>query len=311
MKKYSSIINKIKKKFEIPQEEKFLPANSGTHYKVFLSKNYVIRFHENNPELLNREVVFLKTINHSLIPKILFAGKIDGLDFMVENRLPGETLNTSWKILDQKSKLNIAKQIVSFIRFLRNETGDNVYSIKNGKKYNSFQDCILDGIAEKISKLKKNKQLNKVLKDLITIIEDEKNKKVFIDNKITLVHGDLINHNLLIRDKKLTGVLDWELAMWGDPDYDISRLFYYQECARAYYEQGIDETFEADFIDTLATTIMESNLMEDKEKFWIKHRLLRAIFYINSLYWALNSSNQRENFEEIINLWEAKKERVV
>ncbi len=44
--------------------------------------------------------------------------------------------------------------------------------------------------------------------------------------------------------KKLTGVLDWELALWGDSDYDLFRLFYYQECAKAYQEQGVDHTFE-------------------------------------------------------------------
>lgn len=39
---------------------------------------------------------------------------------------------------------------------------------------------------------------------------------------LVLCHGDYRNGNFMVDDKGLTGVLDWELASWGDPLQDLS-----------------------------------------------------------------------------------------
>jgi aminoglycoside phosphotransferase (APT) family kinase protein len=36
-----------------------------------------------------------------------------------------------------------------------------------------------------------------------------------------LVHGDFRTGNYLVEDGRLTGILDWEFAHWGDPDEDL------------------------------------------------------------------------------------------
>jgi aminoglycoside phosphotransferase (APT) family kinase protein len=41
-----------------------------------------------------------------------------------------------------------------------------------------------------------------------------------------VVHGDLWYGNLLMRDHRLTGVLDWEFAVTGDPLVDYAALWY-------------------------------------------------------------------------------------
>jgi len=90
MQNYLSRIKKIKKQLAISEEERFVSAPNGTHHKVFLSNNYVIRFRDDNHKLLLREANFLKQLNHALIPKILWFGEIDQLFFMAENRLAGK-----------------------------------------------------------------------------------------------------------------------------------------------------------------------------------------------------------------------------
>jgi len=40
--------------------------------------------------------------------------------------------------------------------------------------------------------------------------------------KSSLVHGDVSFHNLLVRDKKIAALLDWELSHLGDPIEDLS-----------------------------------------------------------------------------------------
>lgn len=309
MQNYLLRIEKIKKKFTLLQKESFKIALNGTHHRVFLSNRYVIRFRDDNSELLLRESNFLKKMNYPLIPKIFWTGKIGGLVAMVENRLPGKTIDVVWKNLPKTNQMNVIRQLVQFLQYLQTQTGGYPYSVNTGKKYNIFLDYLTDAINQKISRVEKFKQTDEILKDLSSIIEKTKFKNLFFsEERLTLVHGDLIIHNLLTDGKNLTGVLDWELALFGDSNYDLFRLFYYQECARAYQEQGVDEIFEADYMDKLIIAISKSNLIKDKELFRKKYQFVRAIFCLNALYWSANSDYPEKNIDEIITQWNKKTE---
>lgn len=49
----------------------------------------------------------------------------------------------------------------------------------------------------------------------------EKNKEHFHTNSV-LVHGDLINpSNILVKNDQVTGIIDWECALAGDPAWDF------------------------------------------------------------------------------------------
>lgn len=308
MQDYLLRIKKIKQKLIMLQGENFEIALSGTHHKVFLSEKYVLRFRDDNPKLLLREVSFLKQLNHTLIPKVLWEGMIDKTVVVVENRLFGKNINILWKNLSKTNQTNIVKQIVQFLQYLKKQVKDSVYSVNTGKEYDYFIDYLNGNIKQKIIKIKKNKQTNKILKELLLIIENIEIKNLFINKeKIAIVHGDLIIHNLLTDGKNLTGILDWELSLFGDPDYDIARLFYYQECAKAYQEQGIDEEFEADFMNKLIVAILKSNFIKDKKIFQRKYQFIRAIFYLNALYWASDSDSPEKNINELITQWNKKR----
>jgi len=308
MENYLSRIDKIKKGFPALGDENFTKATTGTHYKVFVSENYVVRFRDDNPDLLKREADLLKKLDHPLIPKVLWLGKIDGFGTMAENRLVGQTLDSCWKDLSKKGKTNIVNQVFQFLKYLKKQKQKFVYSVNTGKKYSTFLDCLVDDMAKKVSTIKKFKQTKGILRDLFSIINNPEIAGLFADNKkeATLVHGDLIIHNLLTDGKNLTGVLDWELALFGDSDYDLFRLFYYQECAKAYQEQGIDEIFEADYMNQLMVLISDSDLIEDKDSFQKKYSLVRAVFYLNALHWAAKSDKPKKNIEELLKDWDKK-----
>ena len=305
MRKYLSRIKKIKKQLYFLQKEDFKPALDGTNYKVFLSQNYVIRFRDDNPHLLIREAMFLKQANYSLIPKVLWVGRIDKSMAMIENRLPGKTINLIWPSLLKTDQKRIVKQIVEFIKYLRAQRMSYFYSVNTGKKYQSFLSYLNDGVDQKIINIQKYDITKKLLEDLLLIINNPKNRKLFA-RKAVVTQGDLIIHNLLSDGKKLTGVLDWELAQLGDPDYDLCRLFYYQECAKAYQEKGADETFESDYMDKLISAILDSGLIKNEKKFYEKYNVARAFFYLNALNWAARSRFPKKNIQELIDQWNKK-----
>ena len=58
--------------------------------------------------------------------------------------------------------------------------------------------------------------------------------------ELTFSNGDLWPDNLLIRDRKLVGVIDWQHAGWSDPVFEFLLPFFLVPELRG---QGIEETY--------------------------------------------------------------------
>lgn len=304
--KYKNYIKKIKQSAGVNDSENFEQAKEGTHHKVFLSSKFVIRLREETNGALLREAEFLKEIKHPLVPTVIWSGKIEQVDTMMEERLPGQLLSNTWRLMNDKEQNNVVSNLIEFLQFLRAQRKNSVYSVQTGKSYKNFLQYLLEGYEQKINQIQKYKLANDLIFAINSIIQKQTYQKLFLKSPWMLVHSDLIIHNLLADGKKLTGVVDWELALNGDSDYDLARLFYYQECARAYHEQGADETFETDFLRRLTTAIKQSNLIENENQFGKKNSFLRAFFYLNALNWAAQSNEPDKNIQELIELWNKK-----
>jgi len=302
---YLPKIEKIKNTLQFLQGEDFSVVPGGTHHQVFVSANYVIRFRKDNANSLMREARLLTKLNHPLIPKLLWSGKVSSTFAMVEKRLPGDKLNLIWNNIPKKIQHDIIGQIIDFIYFLRKQKNKKVYSIGQDKYFDQSTNYLTDSIKSKIAIIRKNKYAVTILEDILESIDKNNPDKASTKQKeiITLVHGDLIAKNLLTDGKKLTGIIDWELSFFGDPDYDLCRLLYYAECAKAYEDQGMDEDFEVDLMTHLIKSIEKSKLIKNKKLFDQKYQFNKAIFYINALVWSVKSTNPRINVKELVNLW--------
>src|SRR5207244_3903613 len=53
-----------------------------------------------------------------------------------------------------------------------------------------------------------------------------------------LVHSDLLNFNLLVADDRITGVIDWGSAMYGDFLWDVAWFAFWQPWYPAW--RGLD-----------------------------------------------------------------------
>ena len=301
---YSAKIAQIKSQFGDIANENFVLANNGTHHEVFLSNRYVIRFRKSRSDILRRESDFLKKLNHPLIPKILWMGSVGDSTAMVENRLPGTPLNEKWNKMSNPQKEGLVNDMVEFMRYMRNQSGDEIYSVSTGNTYSSFLEYVEELSGEQLKALHGIDSSRKITNEIQAIIEDSNLKKLFDGQLgISLVHGDLIMHNTLSENGRLTGILDWELALFGDPDYDLARLIYYEECARVYEEGGIDLPQETGYMAKLNKVVINSGLVENIDIFMKKAGFLRALFYLKALYWTLSSDNQEQNIEELIKNW--------
>lgn len=283
-------------------KEVFLRAESGTIHKVFISKNYVLRLRTEDQEILGREVDLLNKVRAKLIPKVLAFGKVDNASYAIENKLVGKNINLVWKNLDDKQRKILSHQLINFIKYLKTQKKDSVYSVKTGKNYDNFYDLLTDGLSDKLKVINGFKETSNIVEELSSIVKGKKH--LFIDSLTTLVHGDLVFHNLLTERGKLTGVLDWELALYGDPDYDIFRLMNFRNSAKLYLDQGNDEEFEFDYLDYLLRELEKSGLISNKKKFMQKYEVVKAVYYINALFWAAKSKNPKKYIKDTIVEWQ-------
>lgn len=66
----------------------------------------------------------------------------------------------------------------------------------------------------------------KLVKDAIMIIVEKIKKQTFLDAPYSLLHTDFNPRNLFISTElnKITGIVDWADAVFGDPVYDFARI---------------------------------------------------------------------------------------
>lgn len=297
----SNLLDKIIAVHPELKNQNFVPSEHGTKHDVFISDNFVVRIRNENLGILRRESDFLLTITYPLVPKVLWSGDVEKAAYVVESRLRGETLQNCWKDLKEGDRESILSDFVNFLLFLRSKTFDNVYSIKTGKTYSNFYDFLTDSLDDKITAVSKQHIANDILKEIIEIIKNPEASGLFTMKSNNLIHGDLIFHNLLTDGHHLTGVLDWELASTGDPDYDIFRLMNFQKSAKIYLDEGIDKYFEHDYLDSLLSKISQSKIANfQEEAFKIKYEICRSIYYLDALFWAVNSNDPENNTLEVI-----------
>lgn len=67
-------------------------------------------------------------------------------------------------------------------------------------------------------------------------------------NERRLVHSDLINHNVLAAEDRITAVLDWGSSIYGDSLWEVAWLAFYEPWYPAFTEIGLVRRLLDDFI---------------------------------------------------------------
>ena len=124
------------------------------------------------------------------------------------------------------------------------------------------------------------RRLGKDIVDNIKIIVKQ-NEKILLelDKDIRLVHGDFQGTNILVKDNKLSGILDWEFAMAGHPIADIGQFFRYEK----YFNNNLIEVFEDEYNKN-----SDYKLMKD----WYKISKLRDL---TNLIQLINADGEMPN----------------
>lgn len=130
------------------------------------------------------------------------------------------------------------------------------------------------------------------------------NEYLIKGRRTTFLHDDFHPSNLLIHNKRFSGIIDFQRMEWGDPIHDLTKLGFFSVQASVEFSCGIVDGYHD------GSTVPHS--------FWELYTLYSAMHIISSLVWgnrhsstifkkmlrySLNVLHDHNNFTEIIPKW--------
>ncbi len=202
--KKQNLINILFKKNLIKDISNFKEINESCWNQVFYVDNLFIKV-SSNKDNLQREYNALKLLNKPYIPKAIFYEKIrnDSVNYYVIwiSKLQGRWLEYDWINIDINKKEKLINELVTYIKY-----------INNFKNINWIQ-TIWYSWTEEIKKWKYKtnpnvniKSLESPLSEVKTLIEKIKNEQQY------LIHNDIWHKNILLKDNKFSGIIDFETS---------------------------------------------------------------------------------------------------
>ncbi len=186
------------------------------------------------------------------VPEVLLTDKIDIKDkiynICIESKLPGVALYEEYNLTEEEKNkiLNQVGQILSQIHSVPID-GFGKFD-KNGKgEFSSVEDILKDPYIrdEKMLNIAKEISLDEeIIKKALEIV---KNGSALCSKvKPKLVHNDFVPKHILIENKEITGIIDFEIAVGGDPVIDLARwhilhqnIYNVEEIIKGYENQEV------------------------------------------------------------------------
>jgi len=192
---------------------------------------YVVRVNEAAETFQKDAFVARKFADSRLpVPKILDIGLLDaGPAFCVSRRAPGFRLHD----LDAEGMARMARPVAQTMRAisasdLTDTSGFGRFDSTGSAPFVSWRGFLLavaspdyfdwEAVSEEVNQRVVREAVGQVV-ELAAACPEERH----------LIHGDFGSYNVLTDGDYVTAVLDWNLALFGDPLYEVANLFFWNE----------------------------------------------------------------------------------
>ena len=156
------------------------------------------------------------------VPRIVtaFESRKSGIRYIVMTRLPGTRLDVVWHQMSEESRKDVIRQLRGYmdqIRALKPPTPGYIGSVNHTPLED---DRIFHGTFGPFSSVEEfHRAARAGVTDPTTGPEMDNLRKLIDDHSRTqstvcFTHGDLAFRNIMVKDGRITGIFDWELAGW-------------------------------------------------------------------------------------------------
>jgi aminoglycoside phosphotransferase (APT) family kinase protein len=146
------------------------------------------------------------------LPKIALDWNDGGRHFIVTERIPGEPLSEMWVKMSAYERESIAKQVADYLLQLRSIHSARMQGLNGEPIYSAF--LFRNGYGLAHGPLSSNDELwadmDIALKEVPEDVRIQLRKRMPPAEPFTFTHGDLTFVNIMVKDGRVTGILDWE-----------------------------------------------------------------------------------------------------
>ncbi len=220
-------------------------------------ESFVFRVSVSDKEVYKKDMYANKyfSLNGIPVPEVLEIGEMgNGYNFAISKKLPGETLNR----LPAGEIAAVTPELVGILDSIHATDVSNTkdygqWDSEGMGKQNSWKETLLevDQYVQSSSDTPSLFDTSFVEKDVWNKIYKRFTELInYCPENRYLVHADYGGDNILVKDKKITGVLDWGVSMYGDFLYDIAWLdFWSRDAGYIEYYKTTHTTAEMPYFD--------------------------------------------------------------
>lgn len=235
------VFEELYRRFGIEKSSLALQVNRGNYqmYSTTSGKPYMIRVYQQpnssqiRQKFRNEAYVMTKMYQHKEIPSpdliATFFGDDNSYAALVMEKIEGIPLHEAWSFISDEQRILLAKELASILSNMHKLKVDGYGS--PDVSYDQWSIFLRDRIESGLD------VLSSVGLSINIVNKIHSRLEIWLpgieDPPSTVVHGDLNPHNILITSVQSTptisGIIDWEWALLGDPHYDlvaIESLFY-------------------------------------------------------------------------------------
>jgi len=224
------IIEKIFTENNLGEVKSVKKIDVGFTNKVYsINDEFILKvcFDEENEENFEKEVFFYDFFKDKIpVPKVIFydnSKSIYNKFFIIYPKIQGDNLYTKWHLMTDDERRGIIKQLCEFLKIINNaDCKKFVEKFKISNPIN-WKESIDSKIQKSLQELGTRETLSK---EFIRKIQKfvEENKSVLNEQKISLVYWDAHFDNILVKDNKIVGILDFERTELASIDFVLDIL---------------------------------------------------------------------------------------
>jgi aminoglycoside phosphotransferase (APT) family kinase protein len=169
----------------------------------------------------------------------------------------GQTLEKIWPTLSAEGKRDICRQLREILDTMRKAEPPAAHIGSCGDAGTVFDARLY--ASRTGGPFTSEAQLNEFILDIWDLtpkpMQDALRKHQRTDHKIVFSHGDLHQGNIMVKDGKITGLIDWETAGWYPEYWDYVKYCYLSPEHRDWkdYAKNIfSQTYDAELLFHLA-----------------------------------------------------------
>ncbi|KAE9969029.1 hypothetical protein EG327_010781 [Venturia inaequalis] len=139
----------------------------------------------------------------------------------------GETLNLVWPKMTDREKDGICQQLREILESMRSITSKSglIGSCSGGAARDCRQYTVYSDGPYKDEATFNSSFYFDLVKTVPEPIRSALFQQIRHDHRIVFSHGDLAQHNIIVKDGRITGLLDWEYAGWYPEHWDYLKFF--------------------------------------------------------------------------------------